>query len=95
MGIGDWAQSPIPNPQTMRIKIFLFYFIYILNKISFKMSNSHNEILDLKKCYSKTLKAIDAKIKFQQDEEEYLDNLKKEKLLRKREKQLKYKKNQQ
>ena len=59
------------------------------------MSNSHNEILDLKKCYSKTLKAIDAKIKFQQDEEEYLDNLKKVNLLRKRENQLKYKKNQQ
>ena len=59
------------------------------------MSDINSEILDMKNCYSKTLKAIDAKIKFQQDEEEYFDNLKKEFLLRKREKQLKYIKNQQ
>ena len=59
------------------------------------MSNPNNEILDLKSCYSKTLKAIDAKIKFQQDEEDYFDNLKKDYLLKKREKQLKFIKNQQ
>ena len=59
------------------------------------MSNPDNEILDMKNCYSKTLKAIDAKIKFQQDEEEYFDNLKKDYLLKKREKQLKFIKNQQ
>ena len=59
------------------------------------MVDIKSEIYNLKNCYSKTLKSIDAKIKFQQEEEEYLDNIKKEFLLRKREKQLKYIKNQQ
>ena len=59
------------------------------------MSNKNREILNLKACYSKTLKAIDAKIKFQQEEGEHSDYLKKECLLRKKERQLKYIKNQQ
>jgi len=45
LGIGDWAQSPIPNPQSpipnpliltqffyyYNIKIYLKYFIYVYN----------------------------------------------------------------
>ena len=59
------------------------------------MSNFNTEILGAKNFYSRTLKAIDAKIKFQQDEEEYLDNFRKEYFQKKKEKQLKFKKNQQ
>lgn len=58
------------------------------------MKNSINGILDLKNCFSKTLKNIDTKIKFQPDEE-YLENLKREYLLQKKLKHLKYIKNQQ
>lgn len=58
------------------------------------MSYINDEILDQKNYYSKTLKAIDAKIKFQQDEEVYLDNLKKENILKKKENNLKFVKNQ-
>ena len=51
------------------------------------MSNLNTEILGAKNFYSRTLKAIDAKIKFQQDEEEYLDNFRKEYFQKKKEKQ--------
>ena len=36
MGIGDWAQSPIPNPQINNIKIYILktniIYINIINK---------------------------------------------------------------
>jgi len=33
MGIGDWAQSPIPNPQSpllVKFKKLIFYFIHLI-----------------------------------------------------------------
>jgi len=35
LGIGDWAQSPIPNPQSPIPMIFLTYIILNLYKIKF------------------------------------------------------------
>jgi len=42
LGIGDWAQSPIPNPQSPNINVtnlinfineyYLLFIIYIINK---------------------------------------------------------------
>jgi len=34
LGIGDWAQSPIPNPQSPKLFITLLFFIF--NKQLFK-----------------------------------------------------------
>ena len=52
------------------------------------------KILDSSKYYSKTLKAIDAKLKFHNEEKENnLENIKKEIILKKKENRLKYIKN--
>lgn len=59
------------------------------------MDNPDVDILDTKKSYSKVLKGIDARIKFKHEEDEYLENMKKEYFLKKREKELKFIKNQQ
>jgi len=59
------------------------------------MANPDVDILDTKKSYSKVLKGIDARIKFKHEEDEYLENMKKEYFLKKREKELKFIKNQQ
>jgi len=31
LGIGDWAQSPIPNPQSPNIQIFIIFKLKIIN----------------------------------------------------------------
>ena len=59
------------------------------------MANPDSDILDTKKSYSKVLKGIDARIKFKHEDDEYLDNMQKEYFLKKREKELKFIKNQQ
>jgi len=42
LGIGDWAQSPIPNPQIIISKIY-FYLILLLNNNKYKfLKISHN-----------------------------------------------------
>jgi hypothetical protein len=54
LGIGDWAQSPIPNPQSpipnphilIHKKIYI-YIIYIILLINFKKNYYKNKI---KKC---------------------------------------------
>jgi len=40
LGIGDWAQSPIPNPQSPIPNPQFFVFIYVVDKLK--------EILKLK-----------------------------------------------
>jgi len=59
LGIGDWAQSPIPNPQSpipnpqspKDINLNLYISIIILNQIK----KNKLLILKIKKCFSKNL----------------------------------------
>jgi len=39
LGIGDWAQSPIPNPQYIENSSILYIFIYIIKLIKNKIKN--------------------------------------------------------
>ena len=47
LGIGDWAQSPIPNPQSPKINyyfvnIIYLYLLYKINLINLlKLTNKH------------------------------------------------------
>ena len=50
LGIGDWAQSPIPNPQSPK---YFFEFIifqmkkyYIINLNNFKMENYNSNVVE-------------------------------------------------
>jgi len=39
LGIGDWAQSPIPNPQS---PIEILYYIILKYNLIFKLNNKYN-----------------------------------------------------
>jgi len=42
LGIGDWAQSPIPNPQSQSPIFFLLNIVKNINKKIFKIINNFN-----------------------------------------------------
>jgi len=44
LGIGDWAQSPIPNPQYLKLNVFKFIQFKIKN-IKFMENNGDIEIV--------------------------------------------------
>jgi len=46
LGIGDWAQSPIPNPQSPILNfIVLFMFVMKRESILYLISNNNNLLL--------------------------------------------------
>ena len=44
LGIGDWAQSPIPNPQSPIPNPHIYIYIYYIIKINIYLNNKCNKI---------------------------------------------------
>jgi hypothetical protein len=45
LGIGDWAQSPIPNPQSPIPNPHEIIIIYLISKMKYKKNNYYNKLI--------------------------------------------------